>query len=433
MGKLDTSGTTLSADVDYVMIGNNADSRFINKYEQINSDFPPRLDLLSSDNPSNYNIFSAKADFTRPFSKDTKMEMGAKASYVVSDNNLMFFTDTENTRIPDEKRTSHFIYKENIYAAYANFNTKLSKQWSVQSGLRAEQTVGKGDLLTTNTSFTRNYLDFFPSVFLMQEISKNYQLSYNYSRRISRPRYESMNPFVFYLDPYTFAQGNPNLRPAYTNSFEVKQTLKSSYILTLGYSLTKDFIAEIPEQMPETKQTIFQQTNVKLFKNFNANLVAPFKISKSWEMNNNLTLAYQDFTVEQAGRSLRNEQLFFYMQSTQSIRLPKKVMLEINTAYQGPLAYGLYRISGLWWADAGMKRSFMDDKMELAVNISDLFRTRRVIGAANFGGNVNEFNQYFGSQSVRVNLRYRFSKGTKFEMKKRNSNLDELNRAGGNN
>ena len=121
------------------------------------------------------------------------------------------------------------------------------------------------------------------------------------------------------------------------------------------------------------------------------------------------------------------------MQSTQNIRLPKKVMLEINTAYQGPLAYGLYRISGLWWADAGLKRSFKDDKMELSVNVSDIFRTRRIIGAANFNGNVNEFNQYFGSQSVRVSLRYRFSKGTKFEMKKRNSNLEELNRAGGNN
>jgi hypothetical protein len=433
MGKLDTSGTTLAADIDYVTIINNTDSRFINQYQQINSDFPPRMVLLSSDNPSNYNIFSAKTDFTRPFTKDTKMELGAKASHVVSDNNLMFFIDTENTRIPDIGRTSHFIYKENIYAAYANFNTKLSKQWSLQSGLRAEQTVGKGNLLTTNTTFTRNYLDFFPSVFLLQQISKNYQITYKYSRRINRPRYESMNPFVFYLDPYTYAQGNPNLMPAYTHSFEATQTFKSSYILTLGYSHTKDFIAEIPEQFPETKLTVFTQTNVELFKNFNANLVAPFKISKNWEMNNNLTVAYQDFTVEQAGNTFRNQQVFYYAQSTQNIRLPEKLMLEINTGYQGPLAFGLYKISSFWWVDAGVKRSFMKDKMELAINVTDLFRTRRILGAANFSGNINEFNQYFGSQSVRVNLRYRFNKGAKFEMKKRNSNLDELNRAGGNN
>lgn len=433
VGKLDTSGTTLSADVDYVMIINNADSRFINQYQQINSDTSPRLVMLSSDNPSNFNIFSAKADFVRPFTKDTKMELGAKASHVISDNNLMFFTDTESIRLPDERRTSHFIYKENIYAGYINFNTSLGKKWSIQTGLRAEQTIGQGDLRTTLTTFTRNYLDWFPSVFLLNKISKNYQISYNYTRRISRPRYESMNPFVFYLDPYTYAQGNPNLRPAYTNSFEVTQTFKSSYILTLGYSLTKDFIAEIPEQFPETRLTIFQQSNVKKFKNMNANLVAPVKIAKMWDVNNNLTVAYQDFSVEQQGNTLRNRQLFYYIQSTHTIQLPKKLMLEMNAGYQGPFAFGLFTISPFWWADAGLKRSFLDDKLELAVNVTDIFKTRRIIGEANFNGNINEFNQYFGSQSVRVNLRYRFSRGASFEMKKRNTNLDELNRAGGNN
>lgn len=433
VGKLDTLGTNLTADVDYVMIVNNADSRFINQYEQINSDAARRLVLLSSDNPSNYNIISAKTDFTKPFTKDTKMELGVKGSYVISDNDLRFYTDEGTTRIPDIKRTSHFIYKENIYAAYANFSAKISEKWSFQSGLRAEQTLGIGNLLTTNTTFTRRYLDWFPSVFLLNKLTKDYQISYNYSRRINRPRYESMNPFVFYLDPYTYAQGNPNLRPAYTNSFEVTQTLKSSYILTLGYSLTKDFIAEIPEQFPETRLTIFTQTNVKKFKNINANLVVPVKITKKWDVNNNASVAYQDFSVEQSGNILRNNQVFFYAQSNHNIQLPNKVMLELNGGYQGPLAYGLYRISGLWWLDAGLKRSFMEDKLELALNVTDIFRTRRIIGQANFNGNVNEFNQYFGSQSVRINLRYRFSKGASFEMKKRNSNLDELNRAGGNN
>jgi hypothetical protein len=433
IGKIDTSGTTLTADVDYVRIINNANSRFINQYAQISDDAFPRLVLLSSDNPSNFNIFSAKTDFSKSFSKDTKLELGAKASHVISDNNLMFFTNTENLRIPDERRTSHFIYKENIYAAYVNFNTKLSEKWSVQSGLRTEQTVGKGNLLTTGTTFTRNYLNWFPSVFLLNKISKDYQIAYKYSRRINRPRYESMNPFVFYLDPYTYAQGNPNLRPAYTHSLELTQTLKSVYILTLGYAITKNFIAEIPEQFPESKLTIFQQTNVKQFKNINANLVLPVKIAKKWDINNNLTVAYQDYSVEQQGNILRNTQLFYYAQSTHTIQLPKKLMLELNGSYQGPVAYGLYKISSMWWVDAGLKRSFMEDKLELALNVTDIFKTRQVVGAANYNGNINEFDQYFGSRSFRLNLRYRFTKGASFEMKKRNTNLDELNRAGGNN
>jgi hypothetical protein len=150
-------------------------------------------------------------------------------------------------------------------------------------------------------------------------------------------------------------------------------------------------------------------------------------------VNNNLSAAYQDYSVEQQGNILRNQQFFFYAQSVHTIQLPKKLILEINGGYQGPLAYGLYKISGLWWVDAGIKRSFMDDKLELALNVTDIFKTRQIVGAANYNGNINEFDQYFGSRSVRLNLRYRFTKGASFEMKKRNSNLDELNRAGGNN
>lgn len=433
LGKLDTTGTTLSADVDYVTINNNGNSRFFNLYQQLNGGGNSRLVLPGSDNPSNYRIFSAKTDFTKAFSKDTKMEMGAKVSRVVSDNDLQFFYNVDNVKQPDSTRSNHFIYKESIFAAYVNYNTKLSEKWSLQSGLRAEQTLGIGDLLTTNTTFKRNYLNLFPSIFLMHNISKDYQVSYNYSRRINRPRYESMNPFVFYIDPYTYAQGNPSLRPAYTNSFEVTQTLKTKYIFKMGYAVTTDFIAEVPEQYPELNRTVFMQTNVKRYENINSNLVLPIKISKNWEMNNNFTVAYQDYTIEQKDQSLRNKQLNYYAQTTQNIQLPQKVKLEVNGFFQGPFAYALYRISPLWGIDVGLKRSFLDDKLEFSVNVNDIFRGQQIIGKANYNGNINEFDQYFGSRSLRVNLRYRFNKGAKFEEKKRNTNLEELNRAGGGN
>ena len=433
MGKLDTAGTTLAADVDYVLINNNGKSRFFNVYQQLNDLNNSRLVLPGSDNPSDYKIFSAKTDFTKQFSKDTKMELGAKVSRVVSDNDLRFFYNVDNVQQPDSTRSNHFIYRESIFAAYVNYNTKLSEKWSVQSGLRAEKTLGEGNLLTTNTTFKRNYLNLFPSVFLMHNISKDYQVSYNYSRRINRPRYESMNPFIFYIDPYTYAQGNPSLRPAYTNSFEVTQTVKTKYIFKMGYAVTTDFIAEVPEQYPEFNRTVFTQSNVKRYENINGNVVLPIKISKNWEMNNNFNVAYQDYTIEQKEQSLRNKQLNYYGQTTQNIQLPQKVKLEVNGFFQGPFAYALYKISPLWGIDVGLKRSFLDDKLEFSVNVNDIFRGQQVIGKANYNGNVNEFDQYFGSRNLRLNLRYRFNKGAKFEEKKRNTNLEELNRAGGGN
>ena len=150
-------------------------------------------------------------------------------------------------------------------------------------------------------------------------------------------------------------------------------------------------------------------------------------------MNNTFNVAYQDYTIEQKERKLRNKQLSYYGQSTQNIQLPKKVKLEVNAFYQGPGAYALYHISALWGIDVGLKRSFLNDKLEFSVNVNDIFKGQQIIGRANYNGNINEFDQYFGSRNLRLNLRYRFNKGAKFEEKKRNTNLEELNRAGGGN
>ena len=279
---------------------------------------------------------------------------------------------------------------------------------------------------------TRQYLDLFPSIFISQRVNKDYQLTYNYSRRITRPRYESMNPFFFYLDKYTSAQGNPDLKPQYTNAFEVKQIVKNTYNLVVGYAVTQNFIAEIPEQNNENNTTVFKQRNVREFKNISANLILPVKISSKWDVSNNVSLSHQDYTIELQNQSLRNEQLFLYAQSTSNIQLPKNLRLELSAAYQGQSAYGLYTIAANWGLDAGLKRTFLDDKLDLSVNVTDIFRTRRIIGTANFNGNVNEFDQYFAQQSARINLRYRFNKGKQFDAKRRTNSLEELNRAGGN-
>lgn len=432
LGKLDTLGTTLSADLDYVTLNDERDSYFNNRYTPVNTTDAPRFDGLYSHNLPSYHIYSAKVDFVKPLNPKTKLEAGAKASQVTSDNRLDFFKRNNGTQTPDPNRSNHFIYKENILAAYTNFSTSFGEKWSLQAGLRAEQTIGKGRLVNKDSTNTREYLNLFPSVFLSQKVNKDYQVTYNYSRRINRPRYDALNPFIFYLDPYTWATGNPYLRPQFTNSFQLTQTIKSTYNLTMSYAVTNDFIAEIPVQDVENNTTTFGQRNVDQFKELNLTVVAPIKIAKFWDISNNLTAAHQDYAIVINEKPRRNEQFYFYAQSTSNIQLPKKVRTELNLGYQGPLAYGLYKISGNWGVDVGFKKSFLDDKLEASVNATDLFRTRRIIGKANFDGNRNEFDQYFSQQSLRLNLRYRFHKGEKFEAKKRNTNLEELNRAGGN-
>ncbi|MDQ4139996.1 MAG: outer membrane beta-barrel family protein, partial [Bacteroidota bacterium] len=389
---------------------------------------------LANDNPSSFNIYSAKVDYTKPFTKKTKLEVGAKASHVVSDNDLRFFQVVDKQQIKDFTRSNHFIYQENIYAAYANFSSSLGEKWTVQGGLRAEKTISEGKSITKDSVNSRNYLDWFPSVFLMQQVNKNYKVTYNYSRRINRPYYGNLNPFVFYIDPYTSAQGNPYLRPQYTHSFQVTQSLQDTYSLSIGYAITNDFMAEVPVQNNANNTLVFQQRNGDQFKDINAALVAPIKITPKWDMNNNLTVGYQSYTIAlpEQDQVIRNEQFFLYGQSSNNIQLPRDWRLEVNLDYRGPRVYAAYQIKQSWAVDAGVKRSFLNKQLEVSANVTDIFRTRHFTGSANVNGNVNEIDQYFAQRSLRLNLRYNFNKGEKFEAKKRNSNLEELNRAGGN-
>ncbi|MCC9165479.1 TonB-dependent receptor domain-containing protein [Pontibacter harenae] len=429
-GKLDTVGTTLSADLDYAQVNSKEHYNFLNTIDSLGNNAPTQRMLLKSNNPNRYSIYAAKTDFTTAVGKKSKLEVGLKASYVVSDNELRFYKSSDGIDVLDPTRSNHFIYKENIYAAYTSFSTKFGENWSLKAGLRAEQTESRGRSVTLNQETKRSYLDLFPTFFLQQKVSDNYQLSYKYSRRINRPYYESLNPFIFFLDPYTWSQGNPYLRPQYTNNFEVTQTIKQSYNLVLGYAVTKGFMAEVPTYNSEDNTTVFQQQNVDEMINASATLVAPVSISDKWQMNNTVTSYYQKFTKVIDDQPVLNEQFAVVAQSNQNIQLPHGIKMEVNAGYQSPTVYGLYTVGDQWWVDAGFKKSFMNDKLDLTLNFTDIFRSRLLFVETVLDGNVNSINQYQGAQGVRLNLRYRFSKGKEFTTKKRNVNLEELDRTG---
>jgi hypothetical protein len=310
LGKKDTLGSTLSANLDFVRIVDEGQASFRNRFDSLGQGAADYQTLLTSENPSGYDIYSAKVDYTRVLPNKRKIEIGAKSSRVVSDNLLNFYVHQDVGKVLDRSRSNHFVYEENIYAGYINFSMPLGKKLSVQAGVRAEQTVAEGKSITENKVSPREYLDWFPSVFVQQNVSDNYQVNYNYSRRISRPNYEMLNPFIFYLDPYTWAQGNPYLKPEYTHSFGITQTFKQTYNLVLEYARTTDFIAEVPSLNDETKVTVFNRSNVDDAHNASATLVAPFKIMKKWDSNTNATFAYQRFTTVLDNELLLNDAFF---------------------------------------------------------------------------------------------------------------------------
>lgn len=426
-GKLNTQGTLLSTDLDYARIRNRGEANFFNYFTDLVT--AQRIqDFLFTDIPNGYDIYSAKVDFTHPFSEDHKMEVGAKASRVISDNDSRFYFNN-GALVLDPQRTNHFNYRESILAAYLSWRGKLTERYTMQAGLRAENTQSFGESFTTGQVTERNYLDLFPSVFIQQRVNENYGINYSYSRRITRPNYGNLNPFRAYRDPYTYYEGNPFLRPQYTQSFSLAQTFKKIYTLTFTYNLNRDVMGELPILDVANATTIYTTGNLDNGRYVGLTAVAPLKITKWWDSQNTAVLSYSKFSMMSDNGFLENDQVFSMLQSNHTVQLPLEIRMEMNLLFRGPAASGLYHMAPMHRVDLAFKRSFFGKKVDVNVNANDLFKWYRYHWTTDINGNVNEFDQYFRWRSVGLTLRYNFSRGQKVEEKRRNSNLEELNRA----
>ncbi|HEY0047450.1 MAG TPA: outer membrane beta-barrel protein, partial [Flavobacterium sp.] len=165
------------------------------------------------------------------------------------------------------------------------------------------------------------------------------------------------------------------------------------------------------------------------FKSYTATVVAPFTIASFWDTSNTLVLNQQNFIFKIDNQKVTNENFFYLFQSNHQISLPWDVSLELNGTLQGPLAYGVYNIDQQFSIDAGLKKSFLDERLTITVNFKDVFAGKRTDINAAFLGNTVYIKQYYDARSVNFSLRYRLSR-SKLKAEARSMNLEELERAG---
>ncbi|RYY95181.1 MAG: TonB-dependent receptor, partial [Chitinophagaceae bacterium] len=284
--KIDSAGSTLSADLDGARIRNRGDADFNNYYDTLTAG--KGTDFLYQESPNGYDILSARLDYSHATAGGQKFEGGVRTSRVLSDNDARFYFHNTPELVVDPYRTNHFRYRENIYAAYVNTVLPIGKHFTAQAGLRLEQTVSRGDQLTTGQVTNRKYTDLFPSVFLQEKVSDRYSVSLSYSRRLQRPNYGNLNPFRLYRDPYTWYEGNPALRPQYAHSLALTQSIKKQYLITLSYLYVKDIMSELPRIVADSAYTVYYTGNVNSEREVGLTAVVPVKIRRWWDVQNTL-------------------------------------------------------------------------------------------------------------------------------------------------
>ncbi|KAA3436432.1 TonB-dependent receptor [Rufibacter hautae] len=426
---IDTTGRSLTFDADFVRYRNAADEAFTNQYFAAAIQNGRAFENLRSFSDATTQIYALKADYVHPLPNNWKAETGWKSSWVRNDADIRFETQTENTWQTDDRRTNHFLYDENINAAYLSLSKKINKALSLKAGLRAEQTISKGDSRTTQNVVDRNYWELFPSVFASYNPSDDHQFSTSYSRRISRPNYRSLNPFTFYSDPYTGIRGNPFLQPSFSNSLMASYTYKNFQLVSLSYLQENDFVMEVVSQNDATKESISTPQNLSRARMLSISSGGNLPLRKWWSANVQLQGNLNKVSTPVQGEQYNQERFSWDFSTDNNFTLPKNFSVQYSAYYSSPSVSGLFRNKASYLMSLGGKKTFLDGRATFSVKLNDIFDTARFRANLNYA-NVNMYweNEW---ESRRLNLTFDYKFGNskiKAARSRKTGTSDEENR-----
>ncbi|WP_026260439.1 TonB-dependent receptor [Segetibacter koreensis] len=438
--KFDTTGSELSADADYILYRTKGKQYSYNYLYQANKVASEDPYLLEGYLPSNIDIFSFKSDYKHPFNKTTTLEAGIKTSYVKTDNDAQYnrYNTPEQKWLVDTSRSNHFIYKENINAAYINLQKQIKKV-GIQLGLRAEQTIADGNQVTRNIAFHKNYIKLFPTTYISYKKNDNNTFGLSYGRRIERPNYQSLNPFQYQLDRYTYRQGNPNLQPQFSHNIELSYNYKGQLNLSANYTAVTDIINDVlitKREPGDSNYTTYLTTqNIASSKNIGLSASYNKQLKKWWTIN-----AFANVYNNRYKGVIDNEKInvnftSFSSNLSSQFNFKKGWTAEISGWYNSKnlessaiVAYpmGMFSLGG--------GKQILKNKGTIRVNLRDPFYILSFKGYTDLNKSLTNIHAYWDNRRAIISFTYRFGKTTDQPQRKRGSAADEeKNRIGSSN
>lgn len=410
--KTDTLGSRIYANYETLRYKNP--SKAFYKSDFLYPDMMPIREADSSfiDNPIKVNIQIAKVDYEKNFQKNWKALLGSKLSFIRTDNTNLFYTGNEPNIIIDTQRSNQFVYNEDIYAFYGSLSKEWDN-WSINTGMRVEKTNYSGNSVTTNTVFTKDRLDFFPTFFIQRKSGENHTLNLSFGRRILRPAYEYLNPFIDYENPYSYSTGNPDLNPAFANNIEMSYLYKNKYYFNAGYKNTSNLVGEILVKGDDNITVVSTYRNLSDENYYFVSSSIPITVTDWYSINNYLNLYHKEIDITE-GSSQGNysmSTIFFY--TSHNFSLKNDLYLELNGYYQSRNIYSIYELRPQGALNFTLKKAFLEQKLNVNLSIYDMLYTQKSTTYANFDNVDRVSSSKFTSRMLKLSISYNFSSGKK--------------------
>lgn len=414
--EFDSTGKKITVDMDYVRYSIHSDQSFQNNIYTSSGQLR-NTELLLGKLPTDISIYALKSDYSQPFLWKSNVEAGVKSAYTRTDNIAEYSNMIGGVSTPDYDKSNHFIYDEVITAAYLNFNKSFGRL-DLQAGLRAENTFSNGNQLGNaqkpSSSFERKYTSFFPTLYLGYKLDtlNKHSLGLSYGRRIERPFYQDLNPFLNPLDKFTFYSGNPFLRPTFMNSIELSHSYKGMVNTGFTYAESSDNIAETVE----IQDTIYYSRpfNIGLSRFYTLASNAGFPVTKWWTTNLYVEGTYAEFKSQLYGQTLNSSGFWLSFQNSNTFKLQKGWTAELSGNYSTDVTYNQMVLGANGQVSVAVAKKILKGKGTLKLSGNDIFYTRVNRGIIN-NLNLTDAN-WRGLHDTRfVTLTFQYNFGKSYE------------------
>jgi hypothetical protein len=420
--KFDSLGRELSFDLDHISYSARTDQSFANRIFNTTNNSISEENLVAQ-LPSDIAIYAAKGDYEHPLTHKAKFSAGAKTSFVNTDNTADYFIRRGDVLLVDNEKTNHFRYKENINAAYVNFS-KEWKKWSIQAGLRMEQTNMKGHQLGNglrpDSSFSQHYTNLFPTVYLSYKLdSAKNKLTLYYGKRIRRPYYQDLNPFIFLLDKFTYFAGNPYIRPEFAHKIDLNFNHNNKLSIDLFYNVTSSMISEVIEQ--EKGIFISRTGNIGKMHFYGGSVNLNLKAGNWYTLNMYSEAVEIDFSGLPGNDGNTVQSFYFYVNPNNQFNFGRGWSAELSAMYVTPNQNAQFKKRALYNINTGVQKKILGDKGTLKFTLRDVLNRFRPQGEIlNIPQTRATYRNIFDNRIGLVSFSYSFSKGAS-AAKKRNT------------
>ncbi|WP_439516501.1 outer membrane beta-barrel protein [Sediminibacterium sp.] len=428
--KSNSNGGVISGEIDYLNF-NNQPNQLLNNRVFDKAGIQINESQLKQYSIQKIGLLSGKLDVFQPLKNGSTLEYGLKLVTIKTNNNLQSFIFNAGLFEPDVLRSNEFTYTERIAAGYISFS-KSYKNFGLKGGFRIEQTNTNGVSSTLSAVNRNSYINIFPSLFMNYRAGQDLNINFAFSRRIERPSFWRLNPFEYFVTPYTSMKGNPYLRPAYPLQLQLSLLYKQRTSLSFFYFNTANFFTNITNQSNDSKTLQDIQVNLNRSISYGFNLLTPITVVKDfYTVDALLQGQFQDESSSYLDSSFRNRNFNLYSSITNRLVLSKQkdIRAEFTFWHTSPTVQGIFSVKGQSDLSASLRFPILKRNGTLAFSFGDIFRTQRYIIDVNYRNQRNGFIERRDTKFGAVSVIYRFGNKRTFKPKsKKDSGIEDETR-----